>query len=116
MIKRLLAVGLCLLLVLFQGGTALADEIDVDLKLDEDLPEAVQVISLADDSIPAKSAILMDQQSGRVLFEQNADEPLAPASITKIMTLLLVVEALEEGKISLEDKVAPKFGWSQERR
>ena len=118
MIKRLLAVGLCLLLVLFQGGTALADEIDVDLKLDEDLPEAVQVISLADDSIPAKSAILMDQQSGRVLFEQNADEPLAPASITKIMTLLLVVEALEEGKISLEDKVvtselAASMGGSQ---
>ena len=69
MIKRLLAVGLCLLLVLSPGMAALADEIDVDLKLDEDLPEAVQVISLAEDSIPVKSAILMDQQSGRVLFE-----------------------------------------------
>ncbi len=118
MIKRLLAVGLCLLLVLSPGMAALADEIDVDLKLDEDLPEAVQVISLAEDSIPAKSAVLMDQQSGRVLFEQNADEPLAPASITKVMTLLLVVEALEEGKITLEDKVvcselAASMGGSQ---
>jgi len=118
MIKRLLAVGLCLLLVLAQSATALADEIDVDLKLDEGLPEAVQVITLAEDSIPAKSAILMDQQSGRVLFEQNADEPVAPASITKIMTLLLVIEALEEGKISLEDKVvtselAASMGGSQ---
>lgn len=51
-------------------------------------------------AIPARSAILMDAASGRVLFEQNADEPLPPASITKIMTLLLTFEALEDGNLT----------------
>lgn len=49
--------------------------------------------------IPARSSILMDAASGRVLFEQNADEPMPPASITKIMTLLLTFEALESGTL-----------------
>ena len=54
----------------------------------------------------AKSVILMEAESGRVLYEQNADEPLPPASVTKIMTLLLVMEAVKEGRISLEDEVS----------
>lgn len=54
----------------------------------------------------AQSVILMEAESGRVLYEQNADEPLPPASVTKIMTLLLVMEAVKEGRISLEDKVS----------
>lgn len=55
--------------------------------------------------LPCKSAILMEASTGRILYENNADEQLPPASITKIMTLLLVMEALEEGRINLEDKV-----------
>lgn len=51
-------------------------------------------------AIPARSAILMDAASGRVLFEQNADEPMPPASVTKIMTLLLTFEALEDGTLT----------------
>ena len=51
-------------------------------------------------SIPARSSILMDAASGRVLFEQNADEAMPPASITKIMTLLLTFEALENGTLT----------------
>ena len=54
----------------------------------------------------AKSVILMEAESGRVLYEQNADEALPPASVTKIMTLLLVMEAVKEGKISLEEEVS----------
>lgn len=57
-------------------------------------------------SISAKSAILMEISTGQVLMESNPDEKLSPASITKIMTILLTVEALEQGKISLEDKVS----------
>lgn len=56
--------------------------------------------------IAAKSAILCEVTSGRVLLEYNADERLYPASVTKIMTVLLVVEALDSGKITLADKVA----------
>ena len=52
------------------------------------------------------SAILVEAKSGTVLFEQNADEALPPASVTKIMTLLLIMEAVEAGQISLDDMVS----------
>ncbi|MGN1014706.1 MAG: D-alanyl-D-alanine carboxypeptidase family protein [Butyricicoccus sp.] len=55
-------------------------------------------------SINAKSAILM-ASDGTVLYESNADESLPPASVTKIMTMLLTMEALDEGRVSLEDMV-----------
>ncbi|MEQ8248638.1 MAG: D-alanyl-D-alanine carboxypeptidase family protein [Alphaproteobacteria bacterium] len=52
---------------------------------------------------PASHAILLDDTTGVVLFEKNADEPMAPASMSKLMTLLMVFERLREGSISLED-------------
>lgn len=62
---------------------------DVDLKLEDD----------------CRSAILMEAQTGKILYEQNADEALPPASVTKVMTLLLVMEAIEAGQLSLDDTV-----------
>ena len=56
-------------------------------------------------SFDCKSAILIEASTGKVLFEQNADEALPPASVTKVMTLLLVMEAIEDKKISLDDTV-----------
>ncbi len=53
----------------------------------------------------AVSAVLMEYKTGKILYEQNADEQLPPASITKIMTLLLVMEALEQGKLTPEETV-----------
>lgn len=58
------------------------------------------------DSVKARSAILIERSSGKVLYEKNPDEPLAPASITKVMTMLLVMEGIDSGKISFEDEVA----------
>ena len=55
--------------------------------------------------VAAPSAILMDAATGTILFEKNAHERLAPASVTKVMTLLLVMEALESGRISFDDRV-----------
>ena len=55
--------------------------------------------------IQAPSAILMEASTGQVIYEKNADEKRSPASITKIMTLLLIFDALESGKISLSDPV-----------
>ncbi len=55
--------------------------------------------------VPAKSAILMDMTTGTVLYEQNAHEKLAPASVTKVMTMLLVMEAIDSGKLGWEDTV-----------
>ncbi|WP_114378664.1 D-alanyl-D-alanine carboxypeptidase family protein [Paenibacillus prosopidis] len=66
----------------------------------------------------ARSAILMDADSGTVIYEKNSHDKLPPASITKIMTLLLIMEALDDGKIKLSDKVqtseyAASMGGSQ---
>ncbi len=55
--------------------------------------------------VTAPSAILIEASTGQVIYEKNATEQRSPASITKIMTLLLVFEALEDGKISLKDSV-----------
>ena len=55
--------------------------------------------------IKAKSAVLLEPNTGKILYEQNADEPLPPASITKIMSLLLVMEALDRGDFTLETVV-----------
>ena len=60
---------------------------------------------LAEDVITSKAAILVDAATGTVLFEKNADEALPVASITKVMTLLLIFEALDAGRFSLNDTV-----------
>ena len=65
----------------------------------------VPAVHAAGPDIAAPSAILMDAATGTVLFEKNAHEKLAPASVTKVMTLLLVMEALESGRISWGDTV-----------
>ncbi len=59
----------------------------------------------ADMNIEAKSALLMDVATGTVIYEQNAHEKLAPASVTKVMTMLLIMEAIDGGKIRWEDTV-----------
>ena len=68
--------------------------------------------------IDARGAILIEASTGTVLFEQNADEAFPPASVTKIMTLLLVMEALDAGRFTMNDPVpvserAASMGGSQ---
>jgi D-alanyl-D-alanine carboxypeptidase (penicillin-binding protein 5/6) len=55
--------------------------------------------------VAGKSALLMDMTTGTVLFEYNAHERLAPASVTKVMTMLLIMEAIDSGRISWNDAV-----------
>ena len=62
-------------------------------------------VCAAELGISAPSAILMEKSTGEILYEQNAHERLAPASVTKVMTLLLVMEALEDGRIGWDDTV-----------
>ena len=59
----------------------------------------------AETEINAKSAVLMDVATGTVLFEKNAHEALAPASVTKIMTMLLIMEAIDSGSLGYDDVV-----------
>lgn len=69
------------------------------------LPTAWAAESEENAPLDCASALLMEAESGRVLFEYNADDRHAPASITKIMTMLLVCEAVDAGQISLDDIV-----------
>ncbi len=62
-------------------------------------------IAATDLGLSAPSALLMEKSTGQVLYEENAHEKLAPASVTKVMTLLLVMEALEDGRIGWDDTV-----------
>lgn len=67
--------------------------------------------------IEARSALLMEPCTGKIIYDKNADEKFAPASVTKIMTMLLTIEAVDSGKIALDDKVtcsenAKKMGGS----
>ena len=78
----------------------------------QDLPVLAQV------NISAPAAVLIEASTGEVIFEQNADERVSPASITKIMTLLIAFEQIAEGKLSLTDEVltsehASSMGGSQ---
>ena len=66
------------------------------------LPQRVRGAAL---EVAGKSAVLMDVATGTVIYEANAHEALAPASVTKVMTMLLVMEAIDSGKIGWEDTV-----------
>ena len=68
--------------------------------------------------LECKSAILLEADTGTILYEKNSHEKLRPASVTKVMTLLLIMESIDSGKISLDDMVscserARKMGGSQ---
>lgn len=66
------------------------------------LPRRAAAVDL---NLNAKSALLMDVATGTVLYEKECHERLAPASVTKVMTMLLIMEALDDGRIHLEDQV-----------
>lgn len=68
--------------------------------------------------VTSPSVVLMEETTGQIIYENNADERRSPASITKIMTMILVFEAVEEGRITLQDEVvtsahAKSMGGSQ---
>jgi D-alanyl-D-alanine carboxypeptidase (penicillin-binding protein 5/6) len=76
------------------------------------------IVGAQDFEIEAESAILIDAETGQVLFQQNPDEKLPPASLTKIMTLIVAMEEIESGDLSLDDQVtisrlAESMGGSQ---
>lgn len=65
----------------------------------------ISTISYGEINIESKSSLLMDYSSGKILYANNENEKLAPASITKIMTLLIVMESIKNNKIQLNDEV-----------
>ena len=76
------------------------------------------VVQASDFDVSVNSAILLEAETGEVIFEKNADKRVPPASITKIMTLLLAMEAVEDGKLNLDEEIeisrkAESMGGSQ---
>lgn len=71
--------------------------------------EALEIVSEAVDNnslnLESGSAILIDQATGKILYSHNAHEQLRPASVTKVMSILLIMEALESGKITMETPI-----------
>ena len=115
--KRFLSILLCAVMVL--NCLAVYASASVDEEFIEDfVDDKIDAIDTNSLEINAKSAILMDAETGMVLYAKNASEALPPASVTKIMTLLLVAEAIRDGNIDLDDKVyvsanAASMGGSQ---
>lgn len=99
--KKKLAAVIAVFSLVTAGIPGLAEDTIENIEMD-----ALEAAAKADETLPARSAILMEQDTGRVLFEKNPDEPMPPASITKVMTLLLTMEAIESGQIRLTDMVA----------
>lgn len=99
--KKKLAAVIAVFSLVTAGIPGLAEDTIENIEMD-----ALEAAAKADETLPARSAILMEQDTGRVLFEKNPDEPMPPASITKVMTLLLTMEAIESGQIRLTDMAA----------
>ena len=114
--KKLIALLLCL-------GTLLSAEVSAGYWQEIDTPAAPAAVVPADAdtsslSLDCRAAILVEPMTGRVLYEHNPDQRLPEASITKVMTVLLVLEALDSGRIGWEDTVtcsahAASMGGSQ---
>ena len=112
--RRLAGLALALLLLFPAAAPAVqaageepVEPVQASLSEEELAAEAAAAAALSPGAeLPVKSAVLMEQTTGRVLFAQNETEELPPASITKVMSLILFFEALESGKISLTDEVA----------
>lgn len=109
--KKLLLLFLIVILVFsFSLSTFANAETSVSTQLKDRLQNAPE--------ISAKSAVLYEATTGTILYEKNSSEALPPASVTKIMTLLLLAQGIEEGSISLDDRViisknASSMGGSQ---
>ncbi len=102
-ITILTIVALTLSMVTSTANADMGQSVGVSTIIDED--EAV-IDASAEPIVTARSAVLMDYNTGTVLYAKNAEESLPPASVTKVMTLLLIMEAVESGKIGLDEMIS----------
>lgn len=96
--KKILVIVLCITLILSFSISIFAEN-------DKNNAAEQTNVAISDFEVNAKSAILMEAGTGKILFMQNETEKSSPASVTKIMTLLIIMEAVADGRISLTDKV-----------
>lgn len=106
-LRKMLCLALALMLLVPAAGNA---ELTLTTPAPTPAPAAPPALSAAPlletppIELPCAAAILVEQQSGQVLFAQNTDTPRPVASVTKVMTILLALEALSQGRVSLEDE------------
>lgn len=130
--KRTKAAGFLLALLMTAGQVTAALASEPELELPAGVParavsrETAQIQAEAGNGaasqtaiqISAPSAVLMEASTGQIIYEKGADDKRSPASVTKVMTLILIFDALAEGKIQLSDEVvtsahAKSMGGSQ---
>ena len=107
--KLFLCLALCMATVLASSFAAAAKTVSSEC----DISDVAVPIASADTELPfgatldikARSAVLLASDTGEILYESNADEPLPPASITKIMSLVLIMEAIDRGDIKIDDTI-----------
>ena len=107
---------ICLAIILLLTTTSLAST--SFMWSDDSVYTSVTPTEEVNLNLESPSCILIEQTTGKILYEKNSHEQLRPASVTKVMSVLLIMEALDSGKISLTDKVpcsenASKMGGSQ---
>lgn len=119
--KKLICSVLALMMLLSPSALAAGECLDYtdtgDIDASAFAPSDVPAIGEALD-VSAPSAILMEKETGSVIFEKDADRKMEPASVTKVMTILLIVEAIERGDLSFDDMItcsarASSMGGSQ---
>ena len=108
--KKIISLIICICLCIALPSNALAKTVSMEYEANDlNTPLSSVTTSAAVGQtldIKAKSAILLEPYTGRILYESNADEALPPASITKIMSLLLVMEAIDAGNLTLESEIS----------
>ena len=97
-IRRFYALFFSLVILLSISAPALAAEGGEEPEIPVEEPEEEEDLGF---HVDAKAALLIDPDTGEILYEQNAHEPLYPASVTKILTCLLTLEAIDDGKLTM---------------
>ena len=116
MYRKILTILIIFVICIFNTSYAIEFAVPVWNELTEEVSAEALVENFL--NIESESVILIEQTTGQVLYEHNSHEQLRPASVTKVMTILLIMEALDNGTITLEDNVpcsekASSMGGSQ---
>lgn len=112
MIKKIIKVYICMLAIFCISATALANS---EVYVWSNLSSAIPTSNMNDSNVQennslnlqSESAILIEQESGKILYSHNIHEQLRPASVTKIMSILLIMEQIDSGKLKYEDRIQP---------
>lgn len=104
--KKIMSLIICAFFILPSSVTCATFEYDVIPTWSESIETMAKIENKTNLDLDSQAAILIDENSGTILYAKNEHEKLRPASVTKVMTILLIMEAIENGEIALTDKVS----------